>query len=309
MSDVADMVTESAAIDEKTPVRVRGGGGRRRSRGKRSVVAATTTYLWLVIAAVVLLFPVLTTVVGGFLTEGELQRQPPGLFDGHYILGNYADAWVQKVVPLVPAFLNSLFVGVVIMVAQVLTSTLAAYALVFVRTPWRRPLFWLFLATIMVPYESIVIPNALFIRDLNLGDSRWSLVLPFLSNGFGIFLMRQGLRQFPVELRQAALIDGCGHLRFLFKIVLPVVRPSIIALSVWAFLQGWTMYFWPLIISSSNSSMNTLQTAVIALQSNDSGSQPALVLAGVSITLIPTLLLVIFGQKWLVRGLTAGAVK
>ena len=273
-----------------------------------SRVTGSLTYLWLLVAAVVLLFPVLLTVVGGFLPASALIRQPPQLVGGGYTVDSYAAAWRQTVVPLLPAFANSLFVGLTIMVGHLVTSALAGYALVFVRTPLRSPVFWLFLATIMVPYESIVVPNALFVRSLGLGDSRLALVLPFLANGFGVFLMRQAFRQFPTELRQAAQIDGCGHLRFLFTILLPGCRPAITALAVWSFLQGWNMYFWPLIISSSNNSLNTLQTAVFALRSNES-SQPGLLLAGITITLVPTLLLVVFGQRWLVRGFTAGAVK
>ena len=282
---------------------------RHRSLAKPGRTVSALTYVWLVLAAVVLLFPVLLTVVGGFLPEGVLVRQPPGLASGQYSFGNYVAAWQQTVVPLLPAFLNSLFVGLVIMAGHLVTSCLAAYALVFVRMPLRRPIFWLFLATIMVPYEAIVVPNALFVRSLGLENSQWSLVLPFLANGFGVFLMRQAFRQVPAELADAARIDGCGHLRFLGTIVLPAVRPSLTALAVWSFLQGWNMYFWPLIISSSNNSMNTLQTAVFALKANGNGTQQALVLAGVTITLIPTLLLVIFGQRWLVRGFMAGAVK
>ncbi|MDT7598868.1 MAG: sn-glycerol 3-phosphate transport system permease protein [Pseudonocardiales bacterium] len=269
---------------------------------------ATATYVWLVVAAVILLFPVLLTVVGGFVQPATLVHQPPGLFSGHYTLGSYHTALTQRVVPLLPAFANSLFVASVIMVGNLVTSCLAAYALVFLKIPLRTPLFWLFLATIMIPYEAIVVPNALFIRVLGLGDNRIALVLPFLANGFGVFLMRQAFRQFPAELHQAAQLDGCGHLRFLNSIVLPMVRPSLTALAVWSFLQGWNMYFWPLIISSTNNSLNTLQTAIFALKNNEQ-SAPDLQLAGIAITLVPTLLLVIFGQRWLVRGFTAGAVK
>lgn len=273
-----------------------------------SARTAVATYVWLALAAVVLLFPVLLTVLGGFTQAAALVHRPPGLFGGQYTVDSYVNAWTQRVVPLVPAFLNSLFVGLVIMAAQVLTSLLAAYALVFVRTPLRAPAFGLVVATIMVPYEAIVVPNALFVRSAGFTDSRWSLVLPFLATGFGIFLVRQGMRQVPVELHQAAQLDGCGHLRFLFSIVVPAVRPTLTALAVYSFLQGWNMYFWPLIISSTNNSLNTLQTAVFALQSNE-GTQPGLLLAGITITLIPTALLVVLGQRWLVRGFTAGAVK
>ncbi|MBO0872665.1 MAG: carbohydrate ABC transporter permease [Pseudonocardia sp.] len=275
---------------------------------KPSPTRAAATYVWLVLAAVVLLFPVLLTVVGGFVEPAVLIRQPPGLFSGDYTLASHLHAWQQQVVPLLPAFFNSLFVAVVIMLAHLVTSCLAAYALVFLRTPLRTPIFWLFLTTIMIPYEAIVVPNALFVRALGFGDSRFALVLPFLANGFGVFLMRQAFRQFPPELHQAAQLDGCGHVRFLSRIVLPTVRPSVTALAVWSFLQGWNMYFWPLIISSTDNSLNTLQTAVFALK-NSEQSAPDLQLAGITITLAPTLLLVVFGQRWLVRGFTAGAVK
>jgi sn-glycerol 3-phosphate transport system permease protein len=303
---VSQTLEPTASVSSALPAGRRRPG---RSPNQPTRAASTATYVWLVLAALVLLFPVLLTVVGGFLPEGQLVRQPPGLLSGHYSFGNYTAAWHETVVPLLPALTNSLFVGLVIMAAHLITSCLAAYALVFVRMPLRKTLFGLFMATIMVPYEAIVVPNALFIRSMGLENNRWSLVLPFLANGFGIFLMRQAFRQFPEELRQAALLDGCGHLRFLFRIVLPSVRPSLTALAVWSFLQGWNMYFWPLIISSSNNSMNTLQTAVFALKANGNGTQQALLLAGVSITLIPTLLLVIFGQRWFVRGFMAGAVK
>lgn len=303
-------MSQTTTTRPAAPERVTAPPARRGTRTDRPRTSTgTLTYVWLGVMAVVLLFPVLMTVVGGFLPEGKLVRQPPALFGGGYSLDNYVAAWQQNVVPLLPAFTNSLFVGFVIMVGHLVTSCLAAYAIVFVRMPLRKPIFWLFMATIMVPYEAIVVPNALFIRSMGVENSQWSLVLPFLANGFGVFLMRQAFRQFPDELHQAALIDGCGHLRFLFTIVLPSARPSLTALAVWSFLQGWNMYFWPLIISSSNNSMNTLQTAVFALKNNGNGTQQALVLAGVTITLVPTLLLVIFGQRWLVRGFMAGAVK
>lgn len=304
-------MTQTTTAVAPVPAGAGTGQARRKVRAPDQPQAAVgvLTYVFLGLAAIVLLFPVLMTVVGGFLPEGQLVRQPPGLASGTYSFDNYVAAWQQTVVPLLPAFTNSLFVGVVIMLGHLVTSCLAAYALVFVRMPLRKPVFWLFMATIMVPYEAIVVPNALFIRSMGIENSQWSLVLPFLANGFGVFLLRQAFRQFPDELRQAALIDGAGHLRFLFTIVLPSVRPSLTALAVWSFLQGWNMYFWPLIISSSNNSMNTLQTAVFALKANGNGTQQALLLAGVTITLVPTLLLVIFGQRWLVRGFMAGAVK
>jgi sn-glycerol 3-phosphate transport system permease protein len=271
------------------------------------VTKRVLTYCWLIMAAIVLLFPILLTLLGSFVPDSQLLTQPPRIFSGHYSLDNYRTAFAQQVVPLLPAFEHSLMVGGVIMAAHLITSCLAAYALVFLQSSIRKPLFWLFMATIMIPYESIVVPNALFVRAIGIGDSPIALVIPFLANGFGVFLLRQAFLAFPRELQQAAHLDGAGHFRFLFSILLPTVKPSLIALATWSFLQGWNMYFWPMIISL-RSNINTLQTAVFSLRSNESNT-PGLLLAGITITLIPTLLLVIFGQRWLVRGFTSGAVK
>jgi sn-glycerol 3-phosphate transport system permease protein len=194
-----------------------------------------------------------------------------------------------------------------ITLGQLLTSVLAAYAFVFLPLRWRGFWFGVFLATMMIPYESIIIPNYLLISSLGLKDTIAGLTLPFLATGFGTFLMRQSFLSFPTELRDAARVDGAGHLRFLVSILVPLSRPSLAALGIWSALSAWNMYFWPL-LATEDPRHQTIQIGISQLQTSDSDS-PGMVLAGVMLALFPTLLLVIFGQRFIVRGLTAGAVK
>ena len=187
------------------------------------------------------------------------------------------------------------------------TSALAAYAFVFLDLRWRGLWFALFLSTMMIPYESIIIPNYLFISEAGLKDTIAGLALPFLATGFGTFLLRQSFLAFPTELRDAARVDGAGHLRFLSSILLPLSRPTLAALGIYSALSAWNMYFWPLLITARPQNQ-TVQIGIGQLQTSDADN-PGMVLAGVVLALLPTLLLVVFGQRFIVRGLTAGAVK
>ncbi|WP_016698638.1 carbohydrate ABC transporter permease [Actinoalloteichus spitiensis] len=271
-----------------------------------SRTTAVLTYVLLAVAAAVLLFPVVFTLVGSFLPKSELVSYPPRLTSGAWTTANYEG--VVHSVPLLRQYLNSLLVSGLIMVGHLVTATLSAYAFVFLRVPGRRPLFWLFLSTMMIPWEAIVIPNYLLVVSLGLASSYPALVLPFLANGFGTFLMRQAFLRFPSQLRDAATIDGCGHLRFLLTILVPMSKPVLAALAVWAFLSGWNQFLWPLLVSNSSPELYTLQIGINYLRAVDT-NQPGQVLAGITLALVPTLLLVLVGQRWLVRGFTAGAVK
>ena len=125
------------------------------------------------------------------------------------------------------------------------------------------------------------------------------------ATGFGTFLLRQSFLSFPMELRDAARVDGAGHVRFLFSILLPLSRPSLAAIGIWSALSAWNMYFWPLLITQAPENQ-TIQIGIAQLQSVDA-NDPGMVLAGVVLALLPTLALVLFGQRFIVRGLTAGS--
>jgi sn-glycerol 3-phosphate transport system permease protein len=266
---------------------------------------AVWTYGVLAVLAVILLFPIYYTVAGSLMAPQEINNYPPSLAPSGVYGANYSGA--VHSVPLGRQYLNSGFVSIAVMLGHLLTAVLSAYAFAFLRVPGRRTLFVLFLTTMMVPWEAIIIPNYLFMAEHHLINTYWALTLPFLANGFGTFLLRQSFLVFPGELRDAAIIDGAGHLYFMTRILLPLCKPALASLAVFAFLSAWNQFFWPL-IATKTPEMRTLQIGISQLQSVDA-NQPGRVLAGVTLALLPTLLLVAFGQRFLVRGLTAGAVR
>ncbi|SCL27786.1 carbohydrate ABC transporter membrane protein 2, CUT1 family [Micromonospora pallida] len=265
-------------------------------------------YVVLGLALVPVLFPVYYAFAGAVMGPGDLATYPPALVPHALHWQNFGD--VFDAVPLGRFYVNSAVQAGVITLAQVVTSILAAYAFAFLRMPAKAATFALFLATLMVPWESIIIPNYLAISDWGLargGLTYLGLVLPFLASAFGTFLLRQAFLQFPGELRDAAVIDGCGHWRLLWRVVVPLSKPSIAAVGVYVFLSAWNQYFWPLILIR-DPEYQTLQIGISQLNDAEA-AQPGLILAGVALSLLPTLAVVIFGQRYIVRGLTAGALR
>jgi len=202
---------------------------------------------------------------------------------------------------------NSAIVTVIITLGQVLTAILAGYAFAFLEFPFKRTLFVVFLATLMVPFEVTIVTNVATISNLGLYNSYAGLAVPFLATGFGAFLMRQTFMTLPHDLRDAAALDGYGHWRFLWRVAVPLARPAVAALSVFAFLAAWNQYLWPLLITKDDQ-YRTVQIGLKQLQQT-SIDQVNITFAGAIIAVIPLVILLLFFQRHLVRGLTAGAVK
>ncbi len=262
-------------------------------------------YAVLTALAVVILFPVYMTFVRAISQPRAyvLAGQPPwpvhpewDAFSRAFSLGD-----------LGRKFLVSAVVTTVIVAAQLTTSTLAAYAFTFLQFPFRRLLFYVFMATLMLPIEVTLIPNVQTIRSLDWLNSYPGLVAPFLATAFGTFLLRQGFRGIPRDLLDASQLDGFGHLAFLRRVAIPVTRPVVASFAVIAFLSAWNQYTWPRAVVTEGR-WETVQiglktvTATTAEQ-NNLGFAAALVVA------LPILVLLIVLQRQIVRGLTAGAVK
>jgi sn-glycerol 3-phosphate transport system permease protein len=259
----------------------------------------------LLVLAVVVLFPVYYTIAGSVMGPGDIASAPPSLFPHRLTFSNYRGVFHS--IPLARQYLNSAVVAVLITLAQLVCAVLSAYAFVFLALPFTRTFFAVFLLTLMVPWESIIIPNYLFMADHQLRNTYPALILPFLAGGFGTFLLRQSFRSFPVELRDAATLDGASNFRFLFSILIPLSRPALASVGIFVFLSAWNQYFWPLLITDSPR-MQTLQIGLSSLNDAEQAN-PGLILAGVTLALLPTAALVAFGQRFLIRGLTAGALR
>lgn len=262
--------------------------------------------LVLVLLGVIVIFPVYYSFAGTLMQQQDIAAYPPAIWPKHGITwGNLATA--AQIIPLFRQYVNSFGSTLIITVAQVLTSTLVAYALVVLKVRGASVWFTLFLGTMMIPGESVIIPNYLTISSLGLRNTFLALILPYLASGFGIFMMYSFMKQFPMELVEAARIDGASNLRLLWSIVLPLSRPAIASLAIYTFLTHWNGFFWPLLVTETPE-MQTIQIGITQLQSPDNFN-PGLVMAGAVLAVIPTLLIVILGQRQIVRGLTAGSTK
>ncbi len=203
--------------------------------------------------------------------------------------------------------LNSFVVSLAVTLGQVITSALAAYALAFFKFPGKSIFFFVFLATLLIPWEAVIVPNYLLVVQLRWNDSYLGLIAPFLASGFGIFLLRQYFLTIPGELYEAAVIDGCGRLRFLWSILLPLSRPALGTLAVYAFLNTYNQYYWPLLVTDSPE-WRTTQVGITAFKSSEV-TLYNLQMAATLIVMLPTIILLIIGQKQLIKGLTSGALK
>jgi sn-glycerol 3-phosphate transport system permease protein len=269
-------------------------------------VAVAATYALLAALSFVLLFPLLYAISGSLMTAREISTYPPAFLPSQPRLNNFTD--VLSALPIPRQYLNSMIVAGSVMVGQLVTSILSAYAFAFLRMPLRNLIFAIFLATMMVPWEAVIIPNYLTMAQYHLINSYPALILPFLAAGFGTFLLRQFFLSFPKDLYEAAVLDGSGHLRFLWSILLPLSRPALAALAIWSFLSAWNQFLWPLLVINRDE-MQTLQIGISRLQDVEAGTAPNFILAGTVLALVPTLLLIYFGQRHIVRGLTAGALR
>jgi sn-glycerol 3-phosphate transport system permease protein len=274
----------------------------RRSRWLRKA----GSYLLLTIGAIIVLVPIYFTIVNSLLRPDQLAHQPPPFYPSTPKWHNYVTAWNSG--QLSRYLTNSAVMTAFIVAGQLVTSVLAAYAFAFLRFPFKRTLFLLCLATLMIPLEVTFITNLDTVSSLGWFNTYEGLAVPFLATGFGIFLLRQAFLQIPKDLQEAARLDGYGHWRFMTRVAVPLARPSLAALGVFSFLGAWNQYLWPLLSTGGTKPLDTVQIGLKQLVGTQADSIPV-ALAGAVIAFVPLVILLLVFQKQLVRSLTAGAVK
>ncbi len=266
--------------------------------------AAATALL--LIPALIQLFPLFYLLGLSFKIGGEVMAYPPRLLPRALDWTNYALA--LKAAPLWRFLLNSIIVSTAITALQVFTSILAAYALARLEFAGRGLVFGFIMATMLVPAEVTIIPNYFALARLGWIDTYAGLVIPFASSGFGVFLLYQFFRTIPKELEEAALLDGASRLRFLFQIAVPLSAPAVTALAVYAFVNAWNMYLWPLVITQSTS-MQTAQIGLGMFRSQNESMNWGVIMAATAMLISPTILLFVAAQRQFVRGLTTSGLK
>ncbi|MHC5903919.1 carbohydrate ABC transporter permease [Streptomyces sp. S6] len=256
-------------------------------------------WLWLTAVVAAVAFPVYVTVVTALMPQADVSAGR--LIPRRLTLANLETALDSA--PLIRQYLVSVSVTTLQSAAQLVTAALAAYALVFPRWRGRGLVFALVLATLAFPGESLVIPNYETVQGLGLRDALLGIALPYLTAGYAVFLLRQAFLALPREVWEAARLDGCGELRALLHVVLPMARSQLVTAALWCALSAWNGYFWPLLITDSPG-RRTIQVGLAQLVV-DQATSPAVIYAGTLVVLLPTLLLVLFGQRFLVRGLAS----
>jgi len=253
----------------------------------------------------VILVPLLYTLLISVMPASEIYKNQ--LIPSAFQFSNYVKAFTNPSYPFVRFILNSLIVSTTVMLGQMVTCSMAAFAFAFLDFKGKKVLFIIILATMMVPAEATIIANFLSISAMGWVDTYQALILPFLTSAMGIFLLRQNYLTFAKELHEAARLDGCSNARFLASIVVPLSRPALGALGAYVFLNTWNQYMWPLLVTNT-AAHRTVQIGISMLYDIDAEAL-GLMMAGVVIVIVPSLSIFIFMQKQLINGLMAGAVK
>ena len=274
----------------------------RKSLGKRILVHCVLIVLG--VAMVVPFLWMLSTSLKGY---HEIFRYPPNWIPDRFQWSNYLEVW--KLAPFGRFYLNSLFVGIVTTVGQVITGVLAAYAFARLEFKGRDRVFMLFLATLMVPTQVTLIPTYIVMSRIGWINSYQCLIVPFISTAFSVFLLRQFFLTIPPELEEAAIVDGCSKLRFIFTILMPLAKPAIASVALFGFLGSWNSYLWPLIVINSND-MRTLPIGLRYFVSQQGGgSEWHYLMAASLIVMLPVLLVFFFAQKQFIEGIARSGVK
>lgn len=271
-----------------------------------------TTHMFLIFMTIISIGPFVWLISTALKSQGEnIFAYPPQFIPESITFENFVGVWNQA--PFLQYFMNSFIVAIFTILLNLIFSSLAAYPLARMDFKGKDFAFYAVLSTIMVPFQVIMIPVYLMVLRLNLVDSISStagylgLILPFAVNAFGIFLMRQAFLTIPKELEEAAIIDGCNIFQVWWRVLLPLVKPSLATLAIFTFVGAWGEFLWPSIVLTKQD-MFTLPVGLNHLQGMFSANW-RYIAAGAIISIIPILTFFLALQKYFVSGQTQGAVK
>jgi len=272
-----------------------------RRRGRAIGFAANTTAAWLV--ALVFSFPLIWTFFTALKPGNEVFGAKISFIGSEVLWSNFADAWTE--VDFGRLLLNSLVVAAISTALTLVIATLTAFAFARLRFPGRSAIFLLFVITLTLPSEVAVVPLFLGFDQARLADTWFALIIPGLFGAFGAFLLRQFMLQIPGELEEAARLDGASTWRLLISVIVPLVRPALSVLAIFAFLGSWNSFLWPLIILNSSDKW-TIPIGIAGF-TTQTGTQWELLMAACMMTIAPVVVVVAIAQRQLVAAIGAGA--
>ncbi len=293
-------MSEGTIVEQARPLELQAAPGR---RGRR--LPFSPWHLVLFPTMLIMLVPLLWMLVTSVQTLNETRHFPPVFVPSRVHLENYTQ--VLRMAPFSRWFLNTLIVTTASVAGNLLFCSLAGYAFARIKFFGREVVFLLVLATLMIPFQVVMIPTFLIVKRLGMIDTLGALIVPNLAGAFGVFLLRQFFRTLPIELEEAARIDGASRIGILFKIVLPLSAPALATLAVVTFMWTWNDFLWPLITIYNEHNM-TLQLGLTTFQGAHQTNTNLLMAANV-MSMLPVLLLFFAAQRYFIRGIATSGLK
>ena len=260
----------------------------------------------LFLLSIIIIAPMVWTFSTSLRKGTDSFTVPPKWLPTDLAVENYAEVF-QKV-PFGRQIINSALITWGTVVGQLVSASLAGYAFARLEFAGREALFWIVLATMMIPIQAVVIPVFIFLRNMGLVDTLWSLILPAVPTAFGTFLLRQYFLTIPIELEESGLIDGANQWQLFYRIYLPLVKPGLAVLAILSFNFHWNEFFRPLIFLIDNDNF-PITLGIFQLQGYMMTGSIAVVLAGVVMSLVPVIIIFLLGQRYLIEGIMRGAIK
>jgi ABC-type glycerol-3-phosphate transport system permease component len=272
----------------------------------RKLVSRTALQVLLAAAFVLAVIPVAWTLSTSLKPLDEIYAYPPNWIPRHAQWSNYVKAWTAA--PFARYSINSIVVTVSIIALQTSLASLSAYAFSKFRFPGRDLLFFLFLATMMVPTQVVVVPTFIMLSKAGMLNHYGALILPFAASAFGTFLLRQSFLEVHNDLVDAARIDGAGDLSIIRNVMVPMSKPAYVSFILLTFTWRWNDYFWPLIMTSSPE-MRTLPVGLVFLRTSEGSIEWNVVMAASVFVILPIIILFLLFQRYFVEGIMSSGVK
>lgn len=271
----------------------------------KNVIATILKYLILILGAAFTLLPFVWMICSSLKTPAEIVRIPPVLFPEKPMFSNFVEAW--NAAPFARYFMNTLIITFFTTIGVVITTVLSAFAFARLNFFGKKLVFSLFLATLMIPGEMLIITNFITITKLKWIDTYQAMVVPWLSNVFYIYLLTQFFVQIPEALYLAAKVDNCSDFKYMLKVMVPLNKSPITTIAILNIISSWNSFLWPLLVTNSQE-MRVLSNGLIRFQS-EAGSSYELIMAASCILVMPIIIIYLFLRKYVIEGVTQSGIK
>ena len=262
-------------------------------------------YLLLILGAVIMIVPFYWMITTAVKTPAESIKFPPTLWPSHFVWSNFAKAW--KEANFGRYILNTLFIAFTTLVGVLFSSILGAYAFAKLQFKGRNILFISMLGIMMIPMPVYIVPGYLVLMKLGWIDTFYALIIPWTVSVFNIFLLRQHFKSIPNELYEAAVLDGCNHWQFLWKILVPLSKPMLVTISIFSLIGSWNSFIWPLVVTNSDK-IRPIQVG-LAYFMQEQSTNYVLLSAASTISVIPLILLFFLAQKQIISSYAKSGIK